>query len=127
MGHQSTKWPRVSGHLVYIKFLGSTGRGERIRVVYDYVAHGQSYEGSRICFGFTASSEHHRLAQMRDGDSVEISYDSQDASRSVLFPGTTGSRIPIIAGVIVIVFISCVTFAVRRDPPWRLSDDEQTA
>ena len=129
IGHQSNQWPRVSGRLANVQFLGANaGRGaSRIRVVYDYVAHGQSYHGDRICFGFVMPSERHRLAQMRSGDSVEVSYDSQDVSRSVLFPGTAGAGILLIAGIVVIIFFACVTFVISRNPPWRISDSEQAA
>jgi hypothetical protein len=126
-GHQSMTWPHVSGRLASVAFLGSTGRGNRILVAYDYVVSGQSYHGDRIRFGFIASSEIQQLAQMRNGDSVEVSYDSQDASRSVLFPGTVGTHIPIIIGVVVIGFIASVGFAVLRNPPWKVSDSEQAA
>ena len=129
IGHQSTKWPRVSGRLATVQFLGANaGRGaSRIRVVYDYVADGQSYQGDRICFGFVMASERRHLAQMHSGDSVQVSYDSQDVSHSVLFPGTAGARIPVIVGIVVIAFFACVTFVIWRNPPWRLSESEQAA
>src|ERR1035441_2023690 len=122
VGHQATEWPRVSGHLVTVDFLGANaGRGaSRVHVVYDYISHGQTLRGDRVCFGFVGASERQRLAQMQRGDLIEVSVDSQDASRSVLFPGTAGVRIFVIGGIVVVAFVTLVACIVWRDPPWKL-------
>jgi hypothetical protein len=125
LARQSIAWPVVNGQIVSIHETNSSSKGgsvRGVRVVYDYIFDGKLHHGRRIAFGFESKRSREQLGQMRAGDSVMVSVDPRDGSRSVMFPGVTAAtRIPAFIGVGVLGFTALVAFLIFRNPPWELA------
>lgn len=92
-GVQSNSWLLANGQLIHIRFLGSTGRGNRILAQYTYIFNGTNYQGGRIGYGGAGGSEE-LLSGLHDGDNIKIHVNPKNPSDAVLLPGvTSGARV----------------------------------
>lgn len=102
-GFQSNSWPLADGQLTQIRFLGSTGRGNRILAEYTYRFNGTNYQGSRIGHGGAGGSEE-RLSGLHDGDNIKIHVNPKNPSEAVLIPGvTSGAKVLTVFGGFVLL------------------------
>ena len=128
-GKESESWPSVRGRIVESKVRSRrteyTDRDTGVRktrteyfphVVYEYEVDSEVYKGSRICFGCVDAKEEtaYRLVRMYPkGREVDVYYDPEKPSRSVLQPGEDlEMREAMIGGIVFVAAGILVLFGV---------------
>jgi hypothetical protein len=96
----SRTWPRVTGRLLQVRPKEQSGNFDDDLLIpfvqYEYRVDGELHFGSEIDFSGSAGVEpevfDRKVAGLRPGDAVPVSYDPRDPRRSVLRPGEAGEE-----------------------------------
>mgnify|MGYP006295473941 CR=1 FL=1 len=98
-GHDSTAWPTAAGTVVDASAESvagiRVGPGWRLKVNYVYEVEGRVFDGNLLRFSQRPGSMSRADAEMaisefEPASSIEVRYDPDQPSRSVLFPGPDG-------------------------------------
>ena len=96
-GRQALSWPAVEGRIVECRLEQNRGEDDtwEVKVRFSYSVAGQPFEGQRVAFGYTGSSnleEHKALfTKLQSGSRVMVRYQPGAPSDSVLAGGSNRS------------------------------------
>ncbi len=111
----AAQWPTVPGKVDAVEMVegsdGDSGTTYRVRATYSYSVGGREYQGDRIAYGYTGSSNHHSeleiLNRLKECRSVDVRYDPFEPDQSVLSYGIHKAiRFMLLFSTIWLLFIS---------------------
>jgi hypothetical protein len=115
----AAEWPTTPGKLTRVEMHQDTDTDNnktfRVDVEYTYTVDGTAYVGSRVAFGYTASSDHEShdeiYKKLKAAKTVDVRYDPENAGSSVLSFGIHRSiRMMLGFGIVWLVFIGGIIF-----------------
>lgn len=117
-------WPTVNGKVIYATVEtrhshsshGGTTTSYYPKVTYEYTVNGQRYQNSRISFGLEVGLGNYnavlrKVATYPINSTVQIYYDPNDPSQTVLEKNSPSSKIFLFVGALIAVILICTLTA----------------